>query len=236
MRRLLLLLFAAGLLLAVAVVPVLAQRTVPSGRVAGATRVETAVAVAQRAFPDGAAAAYLARADDFADALAAGALRDGPVLLVPSCGALPDVVAAELARLAPDEVLALGGPAAVCDELLAQAATAAGTSPDREEPVVLWETADGTYRTSGHSQADLERIRAAIAAGEPAGIPNGELRLGDGGVNVGHAWHVVDVELADVTAEYCDATVAYVDEHLEEWYEQVGRFCPWSAVPLAVEE
>ncbi len=54
-------------------------------RIAGASRVDTAVAISRAAFPDGAPTAYLARADVFADALAAGALTDGPILLVPSC-------------------------------------------------------------------------------------------------------------------------------------------------------
>ena len=95
-------------------------------RIAGPERIATAVAVSQSAFPDGAAAAYLARADLFADALAAASLRDGPVLLVPSCGDLPPDVATELRRLDPERVAALGGTAAVCDAMLDQAVRAAG--------------------------------------------------------------------------------------------------------------
>lgn len=101
-----------------------------TGRLAGATRIDTAVAIAQRAFPDGAVAAYLANADEPVDAVAGGSLTDGPVLLVPHC-ALPDAVRQELARLAPQEVLALGGAAAVCDEVLHAAAAAA----DEEDTV-----------------------------------------------------------------------------------------------------
>src|SRR5690625_1130577 len=62
---------------------------VPAERVFGENRLETAVAIAQRSFPSGAGVVYLARADQFADALAAGTLVDGPILLVPSCGDLP---------------------------------------------------------------------------------------------------------------------------------------------------
>jgi len=91
-------------------------------RLAGASRIETAVAISAHAFPDGAEVVYLARADDPADAVAGGSLTDGPILLVPSCGDLPQVVRAEIERLAPDRVVALGGPAAVCDALLDVAA------------------------------------------------------------------------------------------------------------------
>ena len=99
-------------------------------RVSGSDRISTAVAISQYEFPDGADEAYLARADNFADAVAAGALRRGPVLLVPSCGDLPAVVAAELARLSPSRVVALGGPAAICDDILTQGVTAAGGPSD----------------------------------------------------------------------------------------------------------
>lgn len=134
-------------------------------RAAGPTRFETAVAVAQRAFPDGAPTAYLARADVFADAVAAGALRDGPVLLVPRCGRLPDGVAAEIARLASERVVALGGPAAVCDLMHRQAA---GTPPP--EPVAATDpgaladqllTAEQLIRT-GSLASDWERAMGEL--------------------------------------------------------------------------
>lgn len=99
-------------------------------RVSGSDRISTAVAISQYEFPDGAEEAYLARADNFADAVAAGALRRGPVLLVPSCGDLPAVVASELARLSPSRVVALGGPAAVCEDILSQGVAAAGGPSD----------------------------------------------------------------------------------------------------------
>ncbi|HWB70916.1 MAG TPA: cell wall-binding repeat-containing protein, partial [Egibacteraceae bacterium] len=92
-------------------------------RLAGATRIETALAISQNRFPGGGvASAYLARADVFADAVAGGSLADGPILLVPSCGAPPAAVAGEIARLGPQEVVALGGAQAVCDGLLEDAA------------------------------------------------------------------------------------------------------------------
>lgn len=95
-----------------------------TGRLAGPDRMSTAVAVSRRAFPEGAAVVYLARQDLNPDALVAGALSDGPVLLVPSCGALPAVVADEIRRLGAREVFALGGPGSVCQEILDAAAVA----------------------------------------------------------------------------------------------------------------
>lgn len=93
-------------------------------RIAGPTRVDTAVEVSQVAFPDGAANVYLARSDDFPDALAAGSLTDGPILLVPSCDEVPQVVLDEVQRLAPTALRPLGGSAAICDDVVEQVAGA----------------------------------------------------------------------------------------------------------------
>jgi len=83
-------------------------------RVAGADRYATAVAISRRAFPGTADEVWLAPGEG----APAGPAPPGPVLLVPACGPLPDVVRAELARLAPARVSPLGP---VCDALLAEA-------------------------------------------------------------------------------------------------------------------
>lgn len=88
-------------------------------RLAGPTRVETALALSRDAFPDGAEVVYLANAFTLVDALAAGAAGHGPVLVLPPCE-LPAAVADEIARLAPRRVVALGGTAAVCEAVLDQ--------------------------------------------------------------------------------------------------------------------
>ena len=95
-----------------------------TGRLAGADRYATAVAISRNVFPNGAPIAFLARADSFADALAGGTLSRGPILLVPSCGTVPSVVLEEVRRLGADEVVALGGGNAVCDSVLRQVANA----------------------------------------------------------------------------------------------------------------
>ena len=111
------------------------DRPVRGARVFGADRISTAVAISQYEFRGGASEVYLARADNFADAVAAGALQHGPVLLVPSCGDLPPIVAEEIARLHPRKVVALGGPDAICDDILdaAIAAASAGRGHDDDD-------------------------------------------------------------------------------------------------------
>lgn len=114
--------------------------------------------------------------------------------------------------------------------------TTTTTAPDTTVPAdgsVIGEfrTPDGeTYRTLLTGEAAAQ-ARAAFAAGEYVGIPNGYIRPGDGGVNVGHEWHIVDVEFADMTIEICDGTVSYIDDiGYDEFVEQHGdQFCPWGA-------
>ena len=108
----------------------LAQADAPTTRLAGESRFDTAVEISIAQFPDGADTVYLGRAfDPLVDALAGGALTDGPILLVPACGDIPVAVTDEIDRLDPDDVIALGGPGAICDQVLADAAT--GRSPGR---------------------------------------------------------------------------------------------------------
>lgn len=98
-------------------------------RMSGDTRIETSVAISQRAFPEAAAVVYLAREDVFADAVSSAPLADGPILLVPACGQVPEITRTEIVRLQPGEVVALGGTGAVCDAVLLAATRAAEAIP-----------------------------------------------------------------------------------------------------------
>lgn len=102
-------------------------------RAAGGDRFGTAVALSQLGFPGGASTAYVASGRTFADALPTGALsgvQPGPVLLTDTC-ALPASAAAELARLKPQSVYVIGGPAAVCDGVLQAITQQTGVTPTR---------------------------------------------------------------------------------------------------------
>lgn len=102
--------------------------------------------------------------------------------------------------------------------------------------IVTFASADGsTFRTVLAQPADIAAVETALAGDGYAGIPNGALAYGDGGVNAPHDWHMQDTALADMTIEVCDGTASMVDEDVTYWVETVGRFCPWSATVQAVE-
>jgi putative cell wall-binding protein len=89
--------------------------TGPVTRVGGIDRFDTAALISQQVFSPGVGAAYIAVGTNFPDALAAGpvaAIDGGPILLVRS-DSIPQATADELTRLAPEEIVILGGSGVV---------------------------------------------------------------------------------------------------------------------------
>jgi len=90
-------------------------------RLAGTDRFDTSVAISKASFaPNAVWTVYLASASNFPDALAgapAAGQGAGPILLV-NKDSIPDVVRAELRRLNPKQVVALGGDGVISTETL----------------------------------------------------------------------------------------------------------------------
>lgn len=89
----------------------------PTTPIAGADRFETALAIAKRAFPDGARSVYLANGSVFVDAIAAGTVTDGPILLARASG-LGQKECEYVRALRPTRIVALGGTAAIPESTL----------------------------------------------------------------------------------------------------------------------
>ncbi|GAA2042453.1 hypothetical protein GCM10009819_31110 [Agromyces tropicus] len=147
-------------------------------RISGADRFATAVAISKRHFDAGTCRVYVASGLDFPDALAGAADASGtvvpyPVLLVRP-DSIPAVVAAELKRLDPDDIVVLGGTASVSDRVFRQLEGYAETSVMRVGGRDRYDTAvqmflsvptstDRVYIASGQGFPD------ALAAGSLAG-------------------------------------------------------------------
>jgi putative cell wall-binding protein len=92
-------------------------------RLSGKDRYATSVAVSSATWdPSFTGVVFLASGENYADALSAGAstFLSGPLLLT-AHDSLPPVVAAEISRLQPCEVVVVGGTAAVSDAVAQQA-------------------------------------------------------------------------------------------------------------------
>jgi putative cell wall-binding protein/V8-like Glu-specific endopeptidase len=102
-------------------------------RLAGIDRYATATAVSEHAVPAGGGVLYLATGAGYADALSASVALTDPnaSLLLSATDRLPEVVAAEIRRLAPHTVYVIGGPSAIRDSVLAEVADIVGAMPTR---------------------------------------------------------------------------------------------------------
>ncbi len=73
-----------------------------------------------------------------------------------------------------------------------------------------------------------------------ANIPNGPLLAGpgEGTHNEPWNWHL-DPEataMAEATIEVCSGLPSFVEADLNEWINNVGQYCPWSAALVKVED
>lgn len=148
-------------------------------RVAGADRVGTAAAVSMTAFPDGAPAVVVARADEYADALTGAPLAralDAPLLLS-DADALPAAAAEEVARLGAERAVLLGGEAAL-GAGVAEALEAAGLTVERVAGTDRFATAaaiaDRVAGPGGSGDGVAEVLVVEGANADPArGWPDG---------------------------------------------------------------
>ncbi|MBN9188430.1 MAG: cell wall-binding repeat-containing protein [Microbacterium sp.] len=160
-------------------------------RTSGSDRYTTAVTISKAEFPSTVGTVYLATGADYADALAAAPLaaRQRAALLLTAPDSLPDVVAAELKRLAPANVVLIGGPGVLDDGTPDRVKAALSTvrpnvavtrigGADRFETSRLLAQAAGAsanvYIVTGRDFPD------ALSAAAPAGQQNRPIILVDG--------------------------------------------------------
>jgi hypothetical protein len=98
--------------------------------------------------------------------------------------------------------------------------------------VVTFEVVDERFKVLLTDPADIDTARRLLAGEDVPSIPNGRV-LRETGVNEGYSWSLdpSDIEFADVTVEICDG----LPSDVETGVVTSDRYCPWSAVVLAVE-
>jgi hypothetical protein len=91
---------------------------------------------------------------------------------------------------------------------------------------------DETFRIHLLNERQIDAAHQAATGGR-ARIPNGRIVAGTG-VNMGWSWHLEDVEFAELTTEVCDGRPSDVER--EGVTFGGGRFCPWIARVISIEE
>ncbi len=119
---------------------------------------------------------------------------------------------------------------------------ASSTAP--EEPLeggvlATFRVSQEEFRVWVTNEATIQQIFDLRDAKSSASIPNGALREGQGRAdhNAPWTWHLdpIDIEMADFTIEVCDGRPSLVDSLLQD-YLTVGRFCPWGAELVGVQD
>jgi putative cell wall-binding protein len=154
-------------------------------RWAGRDRVATAAAVSQAVFAPGVEVAFVATGANFPDALAggpAGGVLAGPILLT-GRDDLPAATAEELARLTPQRVVVLGGPAVISKTVETKLAGYSGGPVERWAGSDRFATAAAVSRETFPDGADVAFVATganfpdALAGGPAGGILGGPILL-----------------------------------------------------------
>lgn len=85
------------------------------------------------------------------------------------------------------------------------------------------------YRVRIDNALLATKARRMMSGAERQQIVTGEVARGDGGFNVGYAWHIKPstIAFADVTMEVCDGRPSDVESDVDYWVDTVKVFCPW---------
>src|SRR5918998_111020 len=93
------------------------------------------------------------------------------------------------------------------------------------------------WTTNPQTIHDLQELRRGTST---ANIPNGRILRGAGRArhNAPYHWHLdpQDIAMTQVAMELCDALPSYVEENVEEFVERVGRYCPWAAELVELQD
>jgi hypothetical protein len=98
--------------------------------------------------------------------------------------------------------------------------------------LVTFAVANETFRVSLTSSDQVAAARAAQGGGR-ARIPYGRIVPGML-VNAGWSWHLEDVMFVESTIEVCDGHPSDVERQGAGFGG--GRFCPWNATVLRIDE
>jgi hypothetical protein len=130
-------------------------------------------------------------------------------------------------------LLAIATLGAIASALLATH----GTSQANNAIIATFDVQGEAFRVRIENSATIMQVRALEDGSGTATIPNGRILRGSDG-NAPWSWHLDpdDIEMAEFAIELCDGTPSLVEDDVDYWVDTVGRFCPWSATLVSVEE
>jgi hypothetical protein len=126
----------------------------------------------------------------------------------------------------------LGGAGIMIVSCMSMACFGDGPTAPSRGAVVTFRVVDETFKVQLLDERQIDAAHVAANGGR-ARIPNGRVVAG-ASVNVGWSWHLEDVEFAELTTEVCDGRPSDVER--EGVTFGGGRFCPWTARVISIDE
>ena len=104
--------------------------------------------------------------------------------------------------------------------------------------LVTFDVNGETYRIFIKNEETIEQVFAVQRGESQAKIPSGKLLRGSVWYNEPWSWHIdsEDIQMVEVTIELCDGIPSHVEANLDYWVDTVGRFCPWNATIVQIED
>lgn len=114
-------------------------------------------------------------------------------------------------------------------------------SPELEGGVVAtFDVSGATFKVFITNSVAINRLYSVRNGTLTSQIPNGRIRRGPGaaGHNAPYSWHLdpVDIEIVDASIELCDGAPDYVEENVDEFVDVIGRYCPWGARLVRIDD
>jgi hypothetical protein len=143
--------------------------------------------------------------------------------------------------LAPALLLALATLLPACADQFAPTPTAT-TFPDLlvDGVVATFDTPEGEFSLFTTNESAIEALFRLQGGDTSATIPSGVLvpDSGAGEHNAPWSWHLhrQTIQLVDTAPVLCNGTVTQVEEDLENWLQNIRRFCPSNAELLEITD
>ena len=104
--------------------------------------------------------------------------------------------------------------------------------------LVTFQVIDETYSIFITKKDTIEQVFAVQRGESNATIPSGRIVRGVVSYNQPWNWHIdsEEIGMAEFTIELCDGKPSQVEANLNYWVDTVGRFCPWSARIVKIED
>jgi hypothetical protein len=94
------------------------------------------------------------------------------------------------------------------------------------------------YKIFVKNEVTIADILALEKGESQAKIPNGKLIGETVTYNAPWSWHIdpYDIQMAEFTIEACSGLPSHVEDDLDYWVNTLGRFCPWSAELVEIQD